>query len=140
MFDELKNQWGWTGFTTGEVQRCQILAGIMALIYNWWSLYTRLVIRHRPTKAPTSRPLWLYGVAWQTRHANQSRLTIPSNQAQAPQSRQTLATVSQFLQRLKRTAEQLSAVDRWRAVLRFICRDWLRNAPPAPPVGLLATG
>ena len=25
-FDELKNQWGWTGFTTQDLRRCQILA------------------------------------------------------------------------------------------------------------------
>jgi hypothetical protein len=30
--DELKDQGGWTGFTTGDVQRCQILARIIALI------------------------------------------------------------------------------------------------------------
>jgi Transposase DDE domain group 1 len=70
IFDELKNQWGWTGFTTGDVQRCQILARIIALIYNWWSLYTRLAIPHRHTEATTSRPLLLYGVARQTRHAH----------------------------------------------------------------------
>jgi Transposase DDE domain group 1 len=140
IFDELKNQWGWTGFTTGDVQRCQILARIIALIYNWWSLYTRLAIPHRHTEATTSRPLLLYGVARQTRHAHPSTLTITSNHAQAPQIRQALATVSQFLQRVRKTAEQLSPVDRWRAVLRFIFRDWLRNAPPPPQVGLLTTG
>src|SRR4051794_31933795 len=73
IFDELKNQWGWTGFTTGDVQRCQILARIIALIYNWWSLYTRLAIPHRHTEATTSRPL-LYGVARQTRRDLQHTL------------------------------------------------------------------
>ena len=34
IFDELKNQWGWTGFTTHDLQRCQILARINGLIYN----------------------------------------------------------------------------------------------------------
>src|SRR5436305_1657105 len=109
---ELKNQCSWTGFTTGDVQRCQILARISALIYNCWSLYTRLAIPHRHTDATTSRPLLSYGVARQTRHAHQSTLTITSNHAQAPQIRQALATVSQFLQRVRKTAEQLSPVDR----------------------------
>jgi hypothetical protein len=36
-FDELKNQWGWGGFTTQDLARCRLLAGIVALIYNWWS-------------------------------------------------------------------------------------------------------
>ena len=30
VFDELKYQWGWTGFTTDDHQRCQITA----LVYN----------------------------------------------------------------------------------------------------------
>ena len=40
-FDELKNQWGWGGFTTQDC-RCRLLAGMVALIYNWWSLFVRL--------------------------------------------------------------------------------------------------
>ena len=44
IFDELKNQWGWTGFTTQDVHRCQIPARTIAVIYNWWSLFTRLAI------------------------------------------------------------------------------------------------
>jgi hypothetical protein len=35
-FDELKNQWGWGGFTTHDLARCQITAQAVALIYNWW--------------------------------------------------------------------------------------------------------
>jgi len=42
MFDELKNQWGWTGFSTGDLQRSQLMARIVALIHNWWSLFMRL--------------------------------------------------------------------------------------------------
>src|SRR5271154_6371448 len=32
-FDELKNQWGWGGFTTQDLTRCRLLAGTVALIY-----------------------------------------------------------------------------------------------------------
>ncbi len=38
-FDELKNQWGWGGFTTKDMHRSQITARAVALIYNWWSWY-----------------------------------------------------------------------------------------------------
>src|SRR5215467_2096826 len=37
-FDELKNHWGWGGFTTQDLKRCRLLAASVALIYNWWSL------------------------------------------------------------------------------------------------------
>jgi hypothetical protein len=30
----LKNQWGWGGFTTQDIERCQTRARAVALIYN----------------------------------------------------------------------------------------------------------
>ena len=41
-FDELKNQWGWGGYTTKDMKRCQLTAMTVALAYNWWSLFVRL--------------------------------------------------------------------------------------------------
>ncbi len=40
-FDELKNQWGWSGFTTQDMHRSQLMARAVALVYNWWSWYVR---------------------------------------------------------------------------------------------------
>src|SRR3982751_3033172 len=128
IFDELKNQWGWTGFTTQDVRRCQILARTIAVTYNWWTLFTRLAIPNRHTEAITSRPLLLSGVARQTTHSNQTTLTITSMHAQAPVVRRVLEAVSTFLHRVRATTEQFTSADRWRAVLRFIYRDWLRNS------------
>lgn len=133
IFDELKNQWGWTGFTTQDLRRCQILARTIAVIYNWWTLFTRLAIPNRHTEAMTSRPLLLNGVARQTTHGNQATLTITSMHAQAAVVRQALQAVSTFLQRVRQTAEQFTAAERWRAVLRFIFRDWLHNSGDSRP-------
>ena len=120
IFDELKNQWGWTGFTTHDLRRCQILARTIAVIYNWWTLFTRLAIPNRHTEALTSRPLLLNGVARQTTHSNQATLTITSMHAQAPAIRRALEAVSTFLQRVRQIAEQFTSAQRWRALLRFI--------------------
>lgn len=130
VFDELKNQWGWAGFTTQDHQRCQIMSRIVALIYNWWSLFTRLAIPNRHTEATTSRPLLLHGIGRQTTHANQTTLTITSNHAQAAPVRRALEAVSQVLQRFAQTAERFTRDQRWRQLLRFIFRDWLRTRPP----------
>jgi hypothetical protein len=132
VFDELKNQWGWAGFTTQDQRRCQILARIVALIYNWWSLFTRLAIPNRHTEATTSRPLLLHGIGRQTKHSNQTTLTITSNHAQAGPVRRALESVSHLLQRLAASAEQLTVDQRWRWLLRFIFRDWLRQRSPDP--------
>jgi hypothetical protein len=53
-FDELKNHWGWGGFTTQDLKRCRFMARITALIYNWWSLFVRLANPNQHTEAVTS--------------------------------------------------------------------------------------
>ena len=75
-FDELKNQWGWAGFTTQDRKRCQIMGRVIALVYNWWTIFMRLGIPGKHAEAITSRPLALQGVARQIRHGNQTTVEI----------------------------------------------------------------
>ena len=75
-FDELKNQWGWAGFTTRDLPRCQLMARFISLIYNWWSLFVRLAEPDRHLEAVTSRPLLLSAIAETTRHARQTTLKV----------------------------------------------------------------
>ena len=35
IFDEMKNQWGWGGYTTHDLARCRLAARLLALFYNW---------------------------------------------------------------------------------------------------------
>jgi Transposase DDE domain len=77
-FDELKNHWGWGGFTTQDLKRCRFMAWITALVYSWWSLFVRLADPNQHTEAITSRPLLLYTIGKQTRHAGQTHLTLTS--------------------------------------------------------------
>ena len=58
-FDELKNQWGWGGFTTHDLKRCRFTAMTVALAYNWWSVFVRLAHPMARLEAITSRPLLL---------------------------------------------------------------------------------
>src|SRR6516164_3098310 len=76
-FDELKNPWGWAGFPTHDRNRCQVMARIPALIYNWWTVLMRLGIPDQHAEAITSRPLALHGIARQTRHSNQTKGPVP---------------------------------------------------------------
>ena len=36
-FDELKNQWGWGGFTTKDLKRSSMMEQMTALVYHWWA-------------------------------------------------------------------------------------------------------
>jgi hypothetical protein len=132
-FDELKNQWGWGGFTTRDLKRCRLLAGSVALIYNWWSLFVRLAdLDHRP-EAITSRPLLLHAIARQTRHAGQVTLTITSTHGEQNKARQAYARISGFLTWLRQTAGQLDAVQRWYRILSEALRRYLKGRQLDPP-------
>lgn len=124
-FDELKNQWGWAGFTTQDLKRCQLMAHVTALVYNWWTLFTRMAIPEQHAEAITSRPLLLAGIARRTRHANQTMVTITNLHAKARRARELLAAGSRFLHWVKVTAEQLSSSARWRLILSYIFRYFL---------------
>ena len=100
-FDELKNQWAWSGFTTQDRKRCQIMARLTALIYNWWTVFMRLGIPERHAEAITSRPLALHGIARQTRHANQTTVEITSTHAMAPVIQAALTKISGFFKTIK---------------------------------------
>ena len=56
-FDELKNQWGWGGFTTQDMHRSQITARAVARVYNGWSGYVRAANPNSRREALISRPL-----------------------------------------------------------------------------------
>lgn len=49
VLDELNYQWAWTGFTTHDRRRSQLMARIVPLVFNWWSLYVRLAVPGRHT-------------------------------------------------------------------------------------------
>jgi hypothetical protein len=124
-FDELKNQWGWAGFTTQDRKRCQIMGRIIALVYNWWTIFMRLGIPEKHAEAITSRPLALHGIARQTRHGNQTTVEITSTHAKASQIAGILTKVSGFLKRIKTTAEQLTEKERWKLILSAAFRQFL---------------
>jgi len=124
-FDELKNQWGWAGFTTQDRKRCQIMGRIIALVYNWWTIFMRLGIPGKHAEAITSRPLALHGIARQTRHANQTTVEITSTHAEGPRIAAVLTKVSGFLKRIKATAEQLTQPQRWKLILSAAFREFL---------------
>ena len=128
-FDELKNQWGWAGFTTHDRKRCQVMARITALIYNWWTIFMRLGIPHKHAEAITSRPLALHGIARQTRHSNQTTVEVTSTHAKAPLIAKALSQVSAFLKRIKTSAEQLVLANRWQLILSAAFQHFLRGRP-----------
>ena len=75
-FDELKNQWGLSGFTTQDINRCQTMARACALVCNWWSWYCRAAHPRARMEALTSRPLLRAAAGKAVNHANQTTLYL----------------------------------------------------------------
>jgi len=119
-FDELKNQWGWGGYTTHDLERCNLCARAVALIYNWWSWYVRLAHPKARLEAITSRPLLLAGIGRLTQHAGQSRLLLTITHAASDQIKTMIANVRAGLSHIRQTAPQLAQPDRWRSLVRLI--------------------
>ena len=137
VFDELKNQWGWGGFTTHDLARCKLSARMVALVYNWWNIFVRLAEPGRHLEAITSRPLLLHGIAERTRHARQTKLRIASSHGKARLAERVLTGVARFLRSLVEAAEQLTVEARWARILAHAARAWLEGrqlrAPPRLP-------
>jgi hypothetical protein len=135
-YDELKNHWGWLGFTTQDHARSEMMTLFVALVYNWWSLFTRLSTPHKHAEAITSRPLLLHAIGRKTSHSNQSTLTLTSLHADANKIQAAMKAVAGFLSHIRSTAEQLKPSARWRLILLAVVRAF----PLTRTVGTGAVG
>jgi hypothetical protein len=136
VFDELKNQWGWGGFMTQDLTRCRLLAGTVALIYNWWSLFARLADPEHHREAITTRPLLLSAIARRTQHAGQVTLTISSTHGMRDKARVAYVRIAGFLAGLRENAEQLDPLAKWYRILSEALRHFLKGRQLEPPLRL----
>ncbi|HJZ15458.1 MAG TPA: transposase [Stellaceae bacterium] len=132
-FDELKNQWGWGGFTTRDLKRCRLMAGCVALVFNWWNLFVRLADPDHHREAITSRPLLLQAIGRQTTHAGRTTVTITSSHGAHDRARTALTRIAGFFAQLRSTAEQLTALERWYRILSQALKKYLRGRQLVPP-------
>lgn len=127
VFDEIKNQWGWAGFVTRDLHRCCIIARLIALIYNWWNVFTRLARPDQHMEAITSRPLLLHAVGRLVTTGRRKIIRLTSTHAMSDQIRRALNRIGLFLNRLARTAEQLTVEATWAIILSVAFVKWLRG-------------
>jgi hypothetical protein len=132
VYDELKNQWGWGGFTTKDLLRCQVAARNVALVYNWWNLFVRCAEPEVAREAITSRPLLLCAVGRMIESGRQATLRLTSTHAEAARAQRVLTDLSLFLSGLQNTAEQLDAAARAERIWTRILRPWLQAKGQLP--------
>lgn len=117
VFDEIKNQWGWGGFTTKDIKSCRFIARIIALIYNWWTLFVRLANPDSHLEAITSRPLLLTSIGRLTESGRQKRMYITSHHGNVKKRSAAYWRVTQFFKALKTIAPQLTPRECWTRIL-----------------------
>jgi hypothetical protein len=128
-FDELKNQWGWGGFTTQDIERCQTSARAVALVYNWWSWYCRAAKPEARMEAITSRALLLAAVGRATKHAGQTTLYLTPMHAARTTLMMLIANIRAALSHVRRVAEQSPTADRWKTMLDYIVAKIILRRP-----------
>ena len=137
-YDELKNQWGWCGFTLKDLARSELMACLIALIYNWWSLFTKLVDEEIAREAITSRPLFLMHIAKASTHQSMRFLVIFCAHANLDSIKQKLERAAYRLKSwASLTAEQLKVRSLWKRIIEHILshhRSFRGQNYRAPPM------
>lgn len=134
VFDELKNQWGWGGFTTQDLKRCRLMARTVALVYNWWNIFVRLAEPEKHLEAITSRPLLLHAVGKQISHSGQTIVSISSTHGKINKVQKLLTRIVGFFKEMKEYAEQLTNEQRWYRILSKALEKYLGARQLEPPL------
>lgn len=128
-FDEIKNQWGWGGYSTQDMERCALSARAVALIYNWWSWYVRLANPKSRLEAKTSRPQLLSAVGHLSTHSRVNKIVLALTHEAASQIKAMIGNIRAGIAHIRGIAPQLKDGQRWYALARYICEKILAFVP-----------
>ena len=121
IFDEMKNQWGWSGFTAHSLKQTALFAGMSVIAANLWNVFTRLGDDGMHHEAVTSRPLLQSCIARLSRHARQGIVTIYT--ATSERAREICRAISAFLSLIS-SASQLSLEERRQRIIAHAFREY----------------
>ena len=154
IIDEVKNQWGWCGFTTRKIGPSRIMASFIALIYNGWHLYCRFYdethnreaicadLRDHPAalsplRSGSTRPALMQGVGRRVESGGQKRIKVSILHQKADVITAAITAISKEISRLATAAEQWTIEQSWLLLLVRIYRHYFGGKRPA---GFLPTG
>jgi hypothetical protein len=124
-YDELKNQWGWAGFTTRKLAPCRIMANLVALFFNWWSLYLRFYDAEHHREAIRSRPMLMAGVGRQIQSGGRRTVRVSTVHEKEAGIINAVTLISKELHEIMSITEQWDIVQRWNLLLTRLLKRWL---------------
>lgn len=134
-YDELKNQWGWGGFTSRKLGPSRLMANLVALFYNWWNLYVRFFDQEHHREAIRSRPMLMQGVGRQVQSGGQRTVKVSILHEKAGLIARAVQLISNELQHIRSITERWTNTQRWTLLLTRILSPWLGGKwlPELPP-------
>lgn len=142
-FDELKNQWGWNGFTSRKLAPCRLMANLVALFYNWWNLYLRFYDEEHHREAIRSRPMLMAGVGRQVQSGGRRTVRVSVLHEKGDLIAHAVTQISNELHHIRAITERWTVDQRWTLLLTRLLRRWLGGKwlPDLPDdAGLLLSG
>jgi hypothetical protein len=127
VLDELKNQWGLSGFTTKDLKRCQVMARLTALVSNWWNVFLRIAEPTAHMEALTSRPELLHVIATLITHADKKVLRFCSHHENAAHVKRAFERLHRVFSCIESIAGQLDRPTVWAIQLSVAFYAWLRG-------------
>ena len=127
VLDELKNQWGLSGFTTQDILRSKVAARLTALICNWWNVFARIAEPTAHMEAITSRAELLYVMALLIVHGGKKVLRFCSHHENAPHVKRIFGRLHTVFSRIDSIAGQLDRPTVWTLHLSIAFCVWLRG-------------
>ncbi|MEI6057309.1 MAG: IS1380 family transposase [Lentisphaerota bacterium] len=114
VFDELKNQWGFNGFTCRKSTPTSIAARLMLIFYNLWVLFMRLISPEKHIEMISGRRWFLLIAARMTKSSRQREVHLSVGKEFWKELKQGYARVYQWI---KETAPQLDMFGLFQPVL-----------------------
>jgi len=104
VFDELKNQWGFSGFCARSKATTSLAARLRLLVYNLWVLFVRFIVPHKHTEAKRGRRWFLLIAARLVQSGRQKELQVSIKGGWADQLRTGYTRITDWI---RTTAPQL---------------------------------
>lgn len=124
-FDELKNQWGWGGYTSRKLAPCRLMANLIALFYNWWNLYLRFYDAEHHREAIRSRPMLMSGVGRQVQSGGQRTVKVSILHEKGADIARAIQVISGEIGQIRAITERWTIQQRWTLLLTRLLRRWL---------------